>query len=48
MTARGRIIFSFKVNPIEVSDSEVRLVNRKSHFFMQDKSCYKLGKNYVL
>ena len=21
---------------------------RKSHFFMQDKSCYKLAKNYVL
>ena len=24
------------------------LTTRKSHFFMQDKSCYKLAKNYVL
>ena len=25
-----------------------RLRSRKLHFFMQDKSCYKLANNYVL
>ena len=36
------------IETIFLNTTFVRVGVRKSHFFMQDKSCYKLAKNYVL